>query len=47
MDIDTSADYDANDESELPQTATPLPLIALLGAGSLVSAFGVHIARRK
>jgi hypothetical protein len=49
-DLDAEADIDAEfdtDEDELPRTATPLPLLALLGAGSVVSALGLRISRRK
>ena len=37
----------AEAEDELPQTASPLALIALLGAGSAGAAAGLRIARRK
>ncbi len=42
---DEAAAIDA-DEDELPRTASPLPLIALLGAGSLISALGFRAARK-
>jgi len=42
----TTTDQDANNTNgkKLPQTATPLPLLALLGMGSLTSGI---VARRK
>ena len=42
---DDAAAIDA-DEDELPRTASPLPLIALLGAGSLISALGFRVTRK-
>ena len=44
-DEDDAAAIDA-DEDELPRTASPLPLIALLGAGSLISALGFRVTRK-
>jgi hypothetical protein len=44
IDDDTAA-IDA-DGDELPRTASPLPLIALLGAGSLISALGFRVTRK-
>jgi hypothetical protein len=41
---DDAAAIDADDE--LPRTASPLPLIALLGAGSLISALGFRVTRK-
>jgi hypothetical protein len=34
-----------SDRDTLPRTASPLPLMALLGAASLVSAFGLRLGR--
>ncbi len=45
IDEDDAAAIDA-DEDELPRTASPLPLIALLGAGSLISALGFRVTRK-
>ena len=36
---------DATADDELPRTASPLPLIALLGAGSLITALGFRATR--
>jgi hypothetical protein len=44
-DEDDAAAIDA-DGDELPRTASPLPLIALLGAGSLISALGFRVTRK-
>jgi hypothetical protein len=44
--IQDEAEFDADDDRELPATASPLPLLALLGAGSLVSALGLRIRRK-
>jgi hypothetical protein len=41
---DDDATADASDD-ELPRTASPLPLIALLGAGSLLGALGFRATR--
>ena len=43
---DDDADVAIDTDDELPRTASPLPLIALLGAGSLVSALGFRISRK-
>lgn len=37
----------ANEPSELPRTASPLALLALLGAGGIGSAAGLRFARRR
>jgi LPXTG-motif cell wall-anchored protein len=39
-----TSDQDADAGQKLPQTASPLPLLGLLGMGSLVSGF---IARKR
>jgi hypothetical protein len=44
---DTSAEVSAESGEELPRTASPLALIALLGAGSVGSAFSLRFARRR
>jgi hypothetical protein len=52
-DIDVDADLDADndneydDDRELPRTAGPFALLALLGLGGAGSALGVRFARRK
>jgi hypothetical protein len=43
---DDDADVAIDTDDELPRTASPLPLLALLGAGSLVSALGFRITRK-
>jgi hypothetical protein len=43
--IDNDGDALTTDD-ELPRTASPLPLIALLGAGSVLSALGFRATRR-
>ncbi len=45
-DADLDADLTTDDEV-LPETASPLALIALLGVGGLASAAGLRRARRK
>ena len=42
-----STDDSIDEDRELPQTAGFLPLLALLGLGSLASAFGLRAVRRK
>jgi hypothetical protein len=44
--IEDEPDYDVDDDRELPATASPLPLLALLGAGSLFSALGLRLRRK-
>ena len=49
-DADLDADVDASLEADadaLPRTASPLALLALLGAGGIGSAAGLRYARRK
>lgn len=48
-DLETAADVntDVEGESELPRTASPLALLALLGLGAGGSAFGLRRATRR
>jgi LPXTG-motif cell wall-anchored protein len=45
-DTNANADQNANGK-KLPQTATPLPLLALLGMGSLTSGIVARFRNRK
>ena len=44
---EASASVSTDEERELPQTAGFLPLLALLGLGSIASALGLRAVRRK
>jgi hypothetical protein len=45
--LETTTEFDADASEELPRTASPLALVALLGLGSAVSALGLRSVRRK